>query len=76
LIIQHSRDSSLFAIGFYGGEPLLAFDTIKDCVKYAEERAEGREIYFNFTTNGTLLTEVLLRIVVIIYLAENKGKLQ
>ena len=56
-LIQHSRDSKLFAIGFYGGEPLLAFERIKECVKYAEERTEGREVHFNFTTNGTLLTE-------------------
>lgn len=55
--IKHSRDSKRFAISFYGGEPLLAFDLIKESVIYALERAEGRKVMFNFTTNGTLLTE-------------------
>lgn len=55
--ISHSRDASNFAISFYGGEPLLEFELIKQCVKYADDRAEGRKMHYNFTTNGTLLTE-------------------
>lgn len=55
--ISHSRDSSHFAISFYGGEPLLEFELIKKCVAYADSRAEGRKVSYNFTTNGTLLTE-------------------
>lgn len=55
--ISHARDSSHFAISFYGGEPLLEFGLIKQCVAYADSRAEGREVSYNFTTNGTLLTE-------------------
>ena len=55
--ISHARDSSHFGISFYGGEPLLEFDLIKKCVAYADSRAEGRKISYNFTTNGTLLTE-------------------
>lgn len=55
--ISHSRDSSIFAISFYGGEPLLEFDLIKKCVEYADSRSEGRKVTYNFTTNGTLLTE-------------------
>ncbi len=57
-LIKHSRDSvDRFGLSFYGGEPLLAFDLIKMCVRYIKERAEGRKVDFNFTTNGTLLTE-------------------
>ena len=55
--ISHARDSSHFAISFYGGEPLLEFELIKKCVAYADSRAEGRKVSYNFTTNGTLLTE-------------------
>lgn len=55
--ISHSRDSSNFGISFYGGEPLLEFDLIKKCVAYADSRSEGRKVTYNFTTNGTLLTE-------------------
>lgn len=55
--ISHSRDASFFGISFYGGEPLLEFELIKKCVAYADSRAEGRKVSYNFTTNGTLLTE-------------------
>ncbi len=55
--ISHARDASFFGISFYGGEPLLEFELIKKCVAYADSRAEGRKVSYNFTTNGTLLTE-------------------
>lgn len=55
--ISHSRDANYFGISFYGGEPLLEFELIKKCVAYADSRAEGRKVSYNFTTNGTLLTE-------------------
>lgn len=55
--ISHARDSSHFGISFYGGEPLLKYELIKKCVAYADSRAEGRKVSYNFTTNGTLLTE-------------------
>ena len=55
--ISHAKDSNHFGISFYGGEPLLEFDLIKKCVAYADSRSEGRKVSYNFTTNGTLLTE-------------------
>lgn len=65
--ISHSRDAGSMAIGFYGGEPLLCMDLIKYCVEYADKNAEGREITYSFTTNGTLLTKDILP-----YLVEHK----
>lgn len=56
-LISHSSDTEELSLGFYGGEPLLAFDLIQKCVIYAEKILEGRKITFNFTTNGTLLTD-------------------
>lgn len=53
--LEHSMDSPLIVVGFYGGEPLLEFSLIKKCVSYVEERCEGKKILFNLTTNGTLL---------------------
>lgn len=44
-------------IGFYGGEPLLAFSLIRKIVEYAETVFLGKEIKFFITTNATLLTE-------------------
>lgn len=54
-LINNSKDSEELHIGFYGGEPLLEMGLIKECILYALEKGEGREIFFNLTTNGTLL---------------------
>jgi len=56
LVIDNSSDSPKIDIGFYGGEPLLKFELIKKCVKYAKTIAEGKKIVFRMTTNGTLLS--------------------
>lgn len=53
---NHSIDCNRASIGFYGGEPLLEFDLIKKIVAYAEEIFSQKELLFNITTNGTLLT--------------------
>lgn len=62
------RNSELMSpvIGFYGGEPLLEFDLIRQCVEYARSKVEGKKIRFNMTTNGTLLSDS-----VVDYLVEN-----
>lgn len=54
--MEHSIDSPSVTISFYGGEPLLEFELIKKCVDYVSKTVEGKEIQFNLTTNGTLLT--------------------
>jgi uncharacterized protein len=43
------------SIGFYGGEPLLNFDLIKDCIEYVETIDDDFGIIYNITTNGSLL---------------------
>lgn len=44
-------------IGFYGGEPLLNFDLIKQVVTYIEEKYEDYEVLYNITTNGVLFNK-------------------
>ena len=44
-------------IGFYGGEPLLNFKFIKDCVNYAIKNNRSKDITFSMTTNATLITK-------------------
>lgn len=56
-LLDHSIDSQEIHIGFYGGEPLLAFDLIKDVVAYAEKVFKGKKVLYNMTSNGTLLDE-------------------
>jgi uncharacterized protein len=59
-LIAHSIDSPLLSIGFYGGEPLLEFELIKECMIYASSCSRGKEISYNITTNGTLLTKEII----------------
>lgn len=60
-LLEHSIDSKLIAIGFYGGEPLLEYELIKECIYYAEEKAEGKDIIFTLTTNATLLNDNIIK---------------
>lgn len=59
-LIAHSQNSNKINVGFYGGEPLLEFPLIRDCVYYANEKAEGKRISFSITTNATLLTDEII----------------
>lgn len=54
--LNNSRHVKCRAIGFYGGEPLLNFELIKECVKYVENRGITNIVY-SITTNGTLLDD-------------------
>lgn len=47
---------------FFGGEPLLRFDSIKEITDYIHEKARDarKPISLSVTSNGTLLTEVIL----------------
>jgi sulfatase maturation enzyme AslB (radical SAM superfamily) len=49
-------------IGFYGGEPLLAYEKIEHAVLLLQEKNKtgNKKIEFSTTTNGTLLTEKML----------------
>lgn len=47
-------------ITFYGGEPLLRFDLIRDTVEYAEKTYPALSFTFNLTTNGSLLNREIL----------------
>ena len=69
-LIQQSKERHKIFIGFYGGEPLLEFELIKKCVKYADEMADGKEVVYVMTTNATLLSEK-----VIDYMIEHQFKL-
>ncbi|WP_068502419.1 Cys-rich peptide radical SAM maturase CcpM [Paenibacillus kribbensis] len=65
-LILHSADSSTINLGFYGGEPLLEFPLIRDCIEYAKKNIFGKELTFSITTNATLFSPE-----VIDFLSEN-----
>lgn len=52
---EHSINTNAPSIGFYGGEPLLEFDLIKEIIEYANEKFKGKDLHFNITTNGLFL---------------------
>ncbi|WP_455258520.1 radical SAM protein [Peptoniphilus asaccharolyticus] len=55
-LMEHSNSTKEVYIGFYGGEPLIMFDLIKDIITYIEINYMERNIRYSMTTNGTLLT--------------------
>lgn len=50
-------------VDFFGGEPLLVFDVVKDAILYGEEKAaeRGKTVKFTLTTNGVLLNDDIVR---------------
>ncbi len=57
--LERTIDANKVSIAFFGGEPLLRFDLVKELVGYAE-RKTSKEIIFVITTNGTLLNEQMI----------------
>lgn len=54
-------------VSFYGGEPLLAFPLIKQCVEYCNSLFVGRNLSYVMTTNATLFTDEMIE-----FIAKNK----
>jgi len=53
---KHSSKTERTVCGFYGGEPLLRPRFLEQCVDYAKEIFDNREILFTVTTNAVLVT--------------------
>ncbi len=58
-LIERSGSRRNLEVDFFGGEPLLNFDTVKEIVLYALERQKstGKNFRFTITTNAVLLNE-------------------
>ena len=58
-VIGRSKGRRNIEVDFFGGEPLMAMDTVKQTVEYARsiEKEHGKEFRFTITTNGVLLNE-------------------
>lgn len=59
-LFSHSKDSEWLFFSFYGGEPLVAFETVKQCVDYIENIRCGRNVMYAMTTNATLLNNEIM----------------
>ena len=57
-----SGNTKQISISFFGGEPMLEMDLLKQLVEYGEglNQKNQKKIKFSITSNGTLLTEELL----------------
>ncbi|EGR8988701.1 hypothetical protein BST55_14870 [Vibrio vulnificus] len=60
------NESDFVKLVFFGGEPLLAFEQIKEIVSYTKESHPDIKFRYGTVTNGTLLTPDTVR-----YLSEN-----
>jgi len=58
-LIAGSGQRRNLEVDFFGGEPMLNFDTVKALVAYgrAREKETGKRFRFTLTTNGALLTK-------------------
>lgn len=58
-VVERSRGRRNIEIDFFGGEPLMAFDTVKQTVDYARslEKEKNKKFRFTITTNGLLLDD-------------------
>ncbi len=46
-----------YTIGFYGGEPLLELDLVRETIQYARAHMPDKSIRFRVSTNGALLDD-------------------
>ncbi len=58
-LIEHSGDRKNLEIDFFGGEPLLAFETVKEVISYARslEKKHGKKFHFTITTNAVNMND-------------------
>lgn len=58
-LIEKSLDRKNLELDFFGGEPLMNWEVVKEIVLYAREREKecGKNFRFTITTNGLLLSD-------------------
>jgi len=58
-LIEGSKDREHLEMDFFGGEPLLAWETVVQTVEYAKEQGKkfNKQFKFTITTNGLLIDD-------------------
>ena len=61
-LIANSGTRHNLEVDFFGGEPLMNFDVVKQLVAYAreQEKIHNKNFRFTLTTNGVLLTDEVM----------------
>jgi uncharacterized protein len=64
-LIEQSGNAPTIGIGWFGGEPLMKFGTIRKVAAYAEEKvaAAGKRLWFATMTNALPLTEEVIEFI-------------
>ena len=65
LLVASSKGRRNLEVDFFGGEPLLNFDVVKELVKYGRqlEKEHDKKFRFTLTTNGMLLDDEVMEFV-------------
>ena len=58
-LVENSGSRRNLEVDFFGGEPLMNFDVVKQLVEYARsiEKEKGKNFRFTLTTNGLLIDD-------------------
>jgi len=58
-LLENSGGRKNLDVDFFGGEPLMNWETVKEIVKYARvaEQGSGKKFRFTLTTNGLLIDD-------------------
>ncbi len=58
-LVENSGSRKNLEVDFFGGEPLMNFDVVKQMVEYARsiEKEHGKNFRFTLTTNGMLIDD-------------------
>ena len=61
-LLRESGARKVLEVDFFGGEPLMNFDVLRETVAYARAEGEklGKRFLFTTTTNGLLLTDEVI----------------
>ncbi|MGL5614682.1 MAG: radical SAM protein [Sarcina sp.] len=59
-LLEKSKEKDIY-ISFYGGEPLVRFDLIKELIEYSNEKLKSKIVHYNMTTNCTLMTKEIAK---------------
>lgn len=64
-VIKHSGPRKNIEVDLFGGEPLMAFNTVKAVVEYGRriEKDYNKNIRFTMTTNATLLNDEIMEFI-------------
>ena len=61
-LVEHSGSRKNLEVDFFGGEPSLNFEVVKQLVAYGREKEKetGKNFRFTYTTNGIILTDEIM----------------